>query len=116
MFTTVGVKRRNVGVKRIDLFRGFGALLIKIWMYTFLYFSSSLIAAKLADLQMSPTEREQLEEFLKHKKELPVLSSADLEQVDVLGSGNSGVVTKVRHTRTNIVMARKVSLIFGRCL
>ncbi|XP_075257631.1 dual specificity mitogen-activated protein kinase kinase 1-like [Convolutriloba macropyga] len=69
---------------------------------------SSLIAAKLADLQMSPTEREQLEEFLKHKKELPVLSSADLEQVDVLGSGNSGVVTKVRHTRTNIVMARKM--------
>ena len=66
------------------------------------------VREKLADLQISPTEREQLEDFLKHKKELPVLSSSDLEQMSVLGSGNSGVVTKVKHTRTNIVMARKV--------
>ncbi|XP_063729649.1 dual specificity mitogen-activated protein kinase kinase 1-like [Symsagittifera roscoffensis] len=66
------------------------------------------VREKLADLQISPTEREQLEDFLKHKKELPVLSSSDLEQMSVLGSGNSGVVTKVKHTRTNIVMARKM--------
>jgi len=69
---------------------------------------TSLIEAKIANLAISPAEREQLQEFLKHKKELPVLSSTDLTTVCVLGSGNSGVVSKVKHTRNNLVMARKM--------
>jgi mitogen-activated protein kinase kinase 1 len=69
---------------------------------------TSAIAAKIASLQISEAERDQLQEFLKNKKEVGGLNAQDLERICVLGSGNGGVVMKVRHKRTNFVMARKM--------
>lgn len=37
------------------------------------------------------------------------LRSEDLETLKELGAGNGGTVSKVKHTSTNVIMARKVS-------
>ena len=37
------------------------------------------------------------------------LRSEDLEVIKELGAGNGGTVSKVRHTATKVIMARKVS-------
>jgi len=53
-------------------------------------------------------QRSSLEQFLSQKKEMGELKPADFEKVAELGCGNGGVVWKVLHKPSNIVMARKL--------
>lgn len=47
--------------------------------------------------------------FLCQKQKVGELLDEDFEKLGDLGSGNGGVVTKVLHRPTGLVMARKVS-------
>lgn len=52
-----------------------------------------------------------MEEFVRRKRtvvEAGSLKEEDFAKLDELGSGNGGIVYKVRHRATGIVMARKV--------
>ena len=66
------------------------------------------IAKKLADLEMDDSQRERLMSFLAEKRKIDDLDKNDFEKLDELGAGNGGVVTKVRHIPTDLIMARKV--------
>lgn len=52
--------------------------------------------------------RNRIKNFLKQKERVGEIRVEDLEKLGELGAGNGGVVTKVRHTPTNIIMARKL--------
>ena len=56
-----------------------------------------------ADLLIFMNEKK---EFLKHGEQL---KDSQFERLDELGYGNGGVVLKVKHTPSGIIMARKVS-------
>ncbi len=53
-------------------------------------------------------QRERMEEFYFNKHDLGDLKDEDFDKLDELGAGNGGVVTKVRHRPSGIIMARKV--------
>lgn len=59
-------------------------------------------------MDITKKQKDRLEEFLKCRKQIGDLSSDDLIVEGELGSGNGGVVLKVRHTKTVIPMARKL--------
>ena len=60
---------------------------------------------------LSQDQKSRLEEFLIDKKKIHgELRDEDLERIQELGAGNGGVVLKVNHKPTNLVMARKVSI------
>lgn len=56
-----------------------------------------------ADLLIFMNEKK---EFLKHGEQL---RDSQFERLDELGYGNGGVVLKVKHIPSSIIMARKVS-------
>ena len=64
---------------------------------------------KLQELDIDDQQRERLEEFLSQKQKMGELLEEDFNKLGELGAGNGGVVTKVVHKNTQIVMARKVS-------
>ncbi|CAB4015395.1 dual specificity mitogen-activated kinase kinase 1 [Paramuricea clavata] len=66
------------------------------------------IAKKLDDLDMDDSQRERLMSFLAEKRKIGDLGTDDFEKLDELGAGNGGVVTKVRHSPTKLIMARKL--------
>ena len=66
------------------------------------------IAKKLEDLEMDVSQRERLTAFLADKRKICDLNTDDFEKLDELGAGNGGVVTKVLHKPTGLIMARKV--------
>lgn len=82
--------------------------------------SESLIAEKgnlsLEDLQerleelgMDDAQRKRMELFLCQKEKIGgELSDDDFEKLGELGSGNGGVVMKVRHKSSGLIMARKL--------
>ena len=49
-----------------------------------------------------------MEEFLSQKQKIGELVEDDFKKLGELGAGNGGVVTKVLHHSSNLVMARKV--------
>lgn len=56
-----------------------------------------------------------LETFLNQRRAMGVLAVEDLEKLSELGFGNGGVVWKVRHRSSSLIMARKVcALLCGR--
>ena len=57
---------------------------------------------------MDDSQRERLMCFLAEKRKIGDLGSDDFEKLDELGAGNGGVVTKVLHRPTGLIMARKV--------
>jgi hypothetical protein len=57
---------------------------------------------------MDDSQRERLLCFLAEKRKIGDLGTDDFEKLDELGAGNGGVVTKVRHKPTKLIMARKV--------
>ena len=74
--------------------------------------SAEYIAKKLDKLELDEEQRQRLQTFLTMKAQ--VLDTGDLgqddfEKLDELGAGNGGVVTKVRHKRSELIMARKVN-------
>lgn len=62
----------------------------------------------LEELEMDENARTRIKVFLNQKEKIGELSDPDLEKLGELGSGNGGVVMKVRHKPTQLIMARKL--------
>ncbi|CAG5129444.1 unnamed protein product [Candidula unifasciata] len=63
---------------------------------------------KLQELDIDDQQRERLEEFLTQKQKIGELLEEDFEKLGELGAGNGGVVTKVLHHPSGLIMARKL--------
>lgn len=57
---------------------------------------------------MDENARKRIKVFLSQKEKIGELSDQDLEKLGELGSGNGGVVMKVSHKPTKLIMARKL--------
>ena len=67
---------------------------------------------KLQELDLNEQQRERLETFLDQKQRVGELTQEnDFERLGELGAGNGGVVTKVKHKPSSIIMARKVTFL-----
>ena len=58
-------------------------------------------------LDITPKQKDKIEQFLKCRERIGELTNEDLSVEGELGSGNGGVVLKVRHRKTGIDMAKK---------
>lgn len=67
---------------------------------------------KLGELDLDEQQRKRLEAFLTQKAKVGELKDDDFDRICELGAGNGGVVKKVRHRPTGLVMARKVRMGF----
>lgn len=56
---------------------------------------------------MDDNQRRRLSAFVADKQKIGELRSEDFEKLSELGVGNGGVVSRVRHTPTGLVMAKK---------
>lgn len=65
---------------------------------------------KLGELDLDEQQRKRLEAFLTQKAQVGELKDEDFEPICELGAGNGGVVNKVRHKPSILVMARKVNI------
>lgn len=63
---------------------------------------------KLGELDLDEQQRKRLEAFLTQKAQVGELKDEDFDPICELGAGNGGVVNKVRHKPSGLVMARKV--------
>uniref|UniRef100_A0A1A9WL63 mitogen-activated protein kinase kinase n=1 Tax=Glossina brevipalpis TaxID=37001 RepID=A0A1A9WL63_9MUSC len=70
--------------------------------------SIEALTETLEELEMDDTARKRIKVFLSQKEKIGELSDDDLEKLGELGSGNGGVVMKVRHIPTQLIMARKL--------
>lgn len=66
---------------------------------------------KLGELDLDEQQRKRLEAFLTQKAQVGELKDEDFDPICELGAGNGGVVNKVRHKPSGLVMARKVKII-----
>lgn len=66
------------------------------------------LAETLDKLEIDEDAIKRLKEFLHQKEKIGELCDEDLEKLGELGSGNGGVVMKVRHIPTQLIMARKL--------
>lgn len=64
---------------------------------------------KLEELELDEQQKKRLEAFLTQKAKVGELKDDDFERISELGAGNGGVVTKVQHRPSGLIMARKVS-------
>jgi len=74
--------------------------------------SIEALQERLEELQMDDTQRKRMEFFLCQKEKIGELSDDDFEKLGELGAGNGGVVMKVRHRSSALIMARKVTLFY----
>ncbi|KYN41466.1 Dual specificity mitogen-activated protein kinase kinase dSOR1 [Trachymyrmex septentrionalis] len=65
------------------------------------------LQARLEDLEMDEEQKKRLESFLGQKEKVGELCGEDFEKLGELGSGNGGVVTKVKHKKYGLIMAMK---------
>ncbi|KAK6468313.1 dual specificity mitogen-activated protein kinase kinase 2 [Huso huso] len=63
---------------------------------------------KLEELDLDEQQKKRLEAFLTQKAKVGELKDDDFHRICELGAGNGGVVTKVRHKPSGLVMARKL--------
>lgn len=63
---------------------------------------------QLEELDIDDLQRQRLHKFLSQKQEVGELTDDDFDKLGELGAGNGGVVTKVRHRPSGLIMARKV--------
>ena len=63
---------------------------------------------KLDELDINDEQKKRLREFLIQKDKITDLNPEDLKNLGEIGSGNGGVVTKVEHKPTKLLMARKL--------
>ena len=87
--------------------------------FSFLYYSNDAagiglqkveeIRKKFNELELDDQQRKRLEAFIAEKRKIGELNAEDFEKLAELGAGNGGVVTKVVHKPTSLLMARKVS-------
>lgn len=66
------------------------------------------LTQKLKELDIDDQQRERLEAFLTQKQKVGELTADVFDKIGELGAGNGGVVMKVLHRPTDLVMARKV--------
>lgn len=66
------------------------------------------LADTLDKLDIEDDARRRLKAFLSQKEKIGELNDDDLEKLGELGFGNGGVVTKIRHIPTQLIMARKL--------
>ncbi|CAH1377855.1 hypothetical protein MTP99_019254 [Tenebrio molitor] len=67
------------------------------------------LTARIEELDMDATQRRRIEVFLCQKEKIGGdLGDDDFEKLGELGSGNGGVVTKVRHKSSGLIIARKL--------
>lgn len=66
---------------------------------------------KLEELELDEQQRKRLEAFLTQKQKVGELKDDDFEKICELGAGNGGVVFKVSHRPSGLIMARKVSVL-----
>lgn len=66
------------------------------------------LSENLEQLDMDDTARKRIKVFLSQKEKIGDITDEDLEKLGELGSGNGGVVLKVRHIPTGLIMARKL--------
>lgn len=59
-------------------------------------------------MEIDEAQKKRLETFISQKQKLGELKDDDFEYQGDLGTGNGGVVTKVLHKPTGLIMARKV--------
>lgn len=71
---------------------------------------------KLEELELDEQQRKRLEAFLTQKQKVGELKDDDFEKISELGAGNGGVVFKVSHKPSGLVMARKVRGHWGKSL
>lgn len=70
--------------------------------------SIDAITQTLEELDMDENARNRIKIFLNQKEQMGEIRDEDLEKLGELGSGNGGVVMKVRHIPTQLIMARKL--------
>ncbi|XP_061720054.1 dual specificity mitogen-activated protein kinase kinase dSOR1 [Cydia pomonella] len=70
--------------------------------------SIEVLTERLEQIEMDDTQRRRIEVFLCQKEKIGELSDDDFEKLGELGQGNGGVVMKVRHKSTGLIMARKL--------
>uniref|UniRef100_A0A8C8VK19 mitogen-activated protein kinase kinase n=1 Tax=Pelusios castaneus TaxID=367368 RepID=A0A8C8VK19_9SAUR len=63
---------------------------------------------KLEELELDEQQKKRLEAFLTQKAKVGELKDDDFERISELGAGNGGVVTKVKHKPSGLIMARKL--------
>ncbi|NXQ38226.1 MP2K2 kinase, partial [Catharus fuscescens] len=63
---------------------------------------------KLEELELDEQQKKRLEAFLTQKAKVGELKDDDFERISELGAGNGGVVTKVQHKPSGLIMARKL--------
>ena len=64
----------------------------------------------VADVEMTTDQRCRLNEFFNQKEIIGgEMGADDFEKLVELGAGNGGVVSKVKHKKSSIIMARKVN-------
>ena len=66
------------------------------------------ITAKLDQVEMDNLQRKRFETFLCDKEKIGELKADDFVKLGEIGSGNGGVVLKVLHKSTGLIMARKL--------
>ncbi|CAH3025617.1 unnamed protein product [Porites evermanni] len=66
------------------------------------------IRKKMDELELDTLQRERLEAFLAEKRKIGELNAEDFDKLAELGAGNGGVVTKVLHKPSGLIMARKL--------
>jgi len=70
--------------------------------------SIEVLQLQLEELGMDDTQRRRMEFFLCQKEKIGELSDDDFEKLGELGAGNGGVVMKVKHKSSGLIMARKL--------
>ncbi|KAI5722245.1 hypothetical protein M8J76_005817 [Diaphorina citri] len=72
--------------------------------------SIEALQEKLEELGMDESQRKRMEFFLCQKEKITgkELSDSDFEKLGELGAGNGGVVMKVKHCASGLIMARKL--------
>uniref|UniRef100_A0AAY4B4G8 Dual specificity mitogen-activated protein kinase kinase 1 n=1 Tax=Denticeps clupeoides TaxID=299321 RepID=A0AAY4B4G8_9TELE len=63
---------------------------------------------KLEELELDEQQKKRLEAFLTQKQKVGELKDDDFEKICELGAGNGGVVFKVSHKPSGLIMARKL--------
>lgn len=76
----------------------------------FLRTNLEALQKKLEELELDEQQRKRLEAFLTQKQKVGELKDDDFEKICELGAGNGGVVFKVSHRPSSLIMARKVHL------
>lgn len=78
-------------------------------MLLFVRTNLEALQKKLEELELDEQQRKRLEAFLTQKQKVGELKDDDFEKICELGAGNGGVVFKVSHRPSGLIMARKVS-------